>query len=115
MINAAAPSSTEPITIRIAMDNNMKSQVPLSCDNPTMNSPTACGTCCNVKTKASDCADATMNSTRPERAAAWTKLREAAPAVSSRNTKAPTTMAYSEAKAEISVAVAKPDLKPMKI
>src|SRR5580700_3712277 len=115
MINAAAPSSTEPITIRIAIDNSIKSQMPLSCDNPTMNSPTACGTCCNVSTKASDCAAATMNSTRPERAAAWTKLRQAAAAVSSRNTTDPTTIAYNEAKAEISVAVAKPDLNPMKI
>src|ERR1700753_660756 len=112
MIKAAAPSSTEPITIRIAMDNSMKSQVPLPCDSPTMNSPTACGTCCNVNTKASDCAAATMNSTSPAREAAWTKLRQALAAVSSRNTIDPTTIAYSEAKAEISVAVAKPDLKP---
>ena len=32
MIKAAAPSSTEPITIRIAIDRIMNSQVPLVCD-----------------------------------------------------------------------------------
>src|ERR1700679_3385142 len=87
MIKAAAPSSTEPITIRLAIDSSMKSEVPLSCDNPTMNSPTACGTCCNVNTKASDCAAATMNSTRPERPAPWTKPRHAAAPVTPREHK----------------------------
>ena len=44
-----------------------------------------------------------------------TKLRIAARGPSSRNTTPPTTSAYIAAKEEISVAVAKPDLKPPKM
>src|SRR6478609_9594232 len=115
MISAAAPSSTEPITISTAIASRMNSQVPLVLDNPSMKSPTACGTCCKVSVNASDCAAATMNSTSPARVAPWTKLCAADVKLSSRNTTLPTTSAQATAKAEISVAVAKPLLKPKKI
>src|SRR5258708_30138232 len=115
MISAAAPSSTEPITISTAIDSSMNSQVPCEPDSESMRSPTACGTCCSVRMKASDCAAATMNSTSPERVAACTKLDAAVLKLSSRNTTLPTTKAYITANAEISVAVANPLLKPAKI
>src|SRR6201746_159855 len=74
MISAAAPSSTEPITIKTTIDSSMNSQTPCELDSDSMMSPTACGTCCSVRMNASDCAAATMNSTNPERVADCTKL-----------------------------------------
>ena len=62
-------------------------------DSDSIMSPTACGTCCSVRMKASDCAAATMNSTSPERVAACTKLCAAVLKLSSRNTMPPTTRA----------------------
>src|SRR5882757_9528410 len=93
MISAAAPSSTEPITISTTIDSSMNSQVPCDPDNDSMKSPTACGTCCSVRMKASDCAAATMNNTSPDRVADCTKLCAAVLKLSSRNTMLPTTMA----------------------
>src|SRR3979490_1878685 len=115
MISAAAPSSTEPITISTAIDSSMNSQVPCVPDSDSIMSPTACGTCCSVRMKASDCAAATMNSTSPDRVAACTKLDVAVCKRGSGNTMLPMTMAYTAANAEISVAVANPLLKPAKI
>src|SRR6266849_1570983 len=115
MMSAAAPSSTEPITISTAIDSSMNSQVPCAADSDNIISPTVCGTCCKVRMKASDCAAATMNSTNPERVAACTKLCAAVLKPSSPNTSRPTTIAYIAANAEISVAVANPLLKPAKI
>src|SRR4030081_3751908 len=114
-ISAAAPSSTEPITISTAIDSSMNIQVPCVPDSDSIMSPTACGTCCSVRMNASDCAAATMNNTSPERVAACTKLEAAVLKLSSRNTRLPTTIAYITANAEISVAVANPLLKPAKI
>ena len=71
MISAAAPSSTEPITISTAIESSMNSHTPLVFDSASIMSPTICGTCCSVRMKASDCAAATMNSTSPEGVAAF--------------------------------------------
>ena len=74
MISAAAPSRTEPMTIRMRIDSSRNGEAPhlRQRDHRLRQSM---GNCCNVSTKASDCAAATMNSTSPERVAALTKLR----------------------------------------
>ena len=50
MIKAAAPSSTEPITIRMKIESSRNTQAPCAADNVTRRLAIACGICCKVST-----------------------------------------------------------------
>ena len=54
MISAAAPSSTAPMTIRMAIDSSRNSQAPLLPETAIIASASRCGTCCKVSMNASD-------------------------------------------------------------